>query len=60
MRFLSLPRMVSLAVELVLAFILRAILIIYGEWHDSNFVLKYTDIDYVVFSDAAKHLFEVM
>lgn len=36
--------------------ILRLILIIYAHWHDSVFDVKYTDIDYRVFSDAAKYL----
>lgn len=35
----------------------RAILILYGHWHDSNFEVKYTDVDYQVFSDAAEHVF---
>eukprot|EP00916_Digyalum_oweni_P001846 GHVL01003534.1.p1 GENE.GHVL01003534.1~~GHVL01003534.1.p1 ORF type:complete len:439 (+),score=33.37 GHVL01003534.1:38-1354(+) len=35
------------------AAILRLILILYGNWQDENFVMKYTDVDYYVFSDAA-------
>ncbi|CCM04724.1 uncharacterized protein FIBRA_06912 [Fibroporia radiculosa] len=32
---------------------LRIALIVYSEWHDAHSVVKYTDIDYRVFSDAA-------
>ncbi|KAF8643897.1 hypothetical protein AX16_008913 [Volvariella volvacea WC 439] len=32
---------------------LRVGLILYSEWHDAHSVVKYTDIDYRVFSDAA-------
>lgn len=41
-----------------LAFVLRFCLIAYGEWQDKNMVVKYTDIDYVVFTDAARHVLE--
>lgn len=33
--------------------ILRLILILYGEWQDSHMEVRYTDVDYLVFSDAA-------
>lgn len=36
------------------AALLRVGLIIYSEWHDARSVVKYTDIDYRVFSDAAR------
>lgn len=35
-------------------FIVRIALIAYGEWQDSHMVVQYTDIDYVVLSDAAR------
>jgi phosphatidylinositol glycan class M len=39
---------------LVLAGVVRALLIACGEWQDANLAVKYTDIDYTVFSDAAR------
>lgn len=39
---------------LVLAFLLRLGLLAYGIYHDARHALKYTDVDYYVFSDAAK------
>lgn len=41
-------------VSLVAAALLRVGLIIYSERHDATSVVKYTDIDYRVFSDAAR------
>ena len=42
-----------LRVHLLCSLLLRALLIVYGEWHDRFFDVKFTDIDYSVFSDAA-------
>ena len=41
-----------------LALLLRIFLIAYGEWQDKNMVVKYTDIDYHVFTDASRHIVE--
>ncbi|KAL8242964.1 hypothetical protein R6Q59_013266 [Mikania micrantha] len=32
---------------------LRALLIVYGEWQDTHMEVRYTDVDYLVFSNAA-------
>ena len=39
---------------LLVSTLLRIGLILYSEWHDAHSVVKYTDIDYRVFSDAAR------
>lgn len=39
---------------LVFSILLRVGLIIYSEWHDAHSVVKYTDVDYRVFSDATR------
>lgn len=48
----------SLQNVLFSATILRIGLILYSEWHDSRSLVKYTDVDYRVFSDAAAFLFQ--
>ncbi|KAI1375465.1 glycosyltransferase family 50 protein [Hypoxylon crocopeplum] len=39
------------------ATVLRAAMLVYGLWQDANSPLKYTDIDYLVFTDAARFTF---
>ncbi|TFY57199.1 hypothetical protein EVG20_g8637 [Dentipellis fragilis] len=39
---------------LVASALLRVALILYSEWHDAHSVVKYTDVDYRVFSDATR------
>ena len=41
---------------LVLSVALRIGLIQYSEWHDAHSVVKYTDVDYRVFSDATRFI----
>lgn len=40
----------------LLSFLFRLCLLLYGDWQDRHFSVKFTDIDYHVFSDAAKHV----
>jgi phosphatidylinositol glycan class M len=40
----------------VIATLLRLILLVYGLWQDAHSALKYTDIDYLVFTDASRFL----
>ncbi|EPX72463.1 pig-M [Schizosaccharomyces octosporus yFS286] len=41
---------------LMTGFLIRVILIKYGNWHDNKSALKYTDVDYFVFTDAARYV----
>jgi len=40
--------------EFALAAAIRLVVIAYAVWHDSHLLVKYTDVDYRVFSDAAR------
>ncbi len=48
----------SLKVVAVVAVFFRVVLLLYGEWQDDNFAVKFTDVDYHVFSDAARHVLD--
>lgn len=45
-----LPRILTVAI------LLRVDLVLYSEWHDTHSVVKYTDVDYRVFTDAVHYL----
>jgi len=51
-----LDRVPSFRTLLVVSAILRVVLILYSEWHDAHSIVKYTDIDYRVFSDATRFI----
>ena len=38
------------------ALLVRLVLMTYGAWQDANFVVKYTDVDYQVFTEASAHV----
>ena len=43
---------------LIVSVLIRVILIKYSEWHDAHSVVKYTDVDYRVFTDAARFILD--
>ena len=38
----------------------RLCLIVYGNWQDKTQLVKYTDVDYYVFTDAAEFITKVL
>lgn len=44
------------AVIFPLAIVVRVVLLLYGRWQDAHSAMKYTDIDYLVFTDAARYV----
>lgn len=49
--FFSQPRLVFGT-----AILFRLVLLLYGRWQDANSPMKYTDIDYLVFTDASRFI----
>ncbi|KAL7306794.1 hypothetical protein TKK_0001155 [Trichogramma kaykai] len=47
---------VSVQIHCVIAFLLRLILITYSNYHDKYFKVPYTDVDYKVYTDAARYI----
>ncbi|XP_069677549.1 GPI mannosyltransferase 1 [Periplaneta americana] len=48
--------MADIIIHCIVGFCIRLALILYGEIHDKLSVVQYTDIDYKVFTDAARHM----
>ncbi|KAI5467570.1 GPI mannosyltransferase 1 [Mariannaea sp. PMI_226] len=53
---ISLSSLLRPAPLFIIATLLRLILLFYGLWQDAHSALKYTDIDYLVFTDASRFL----
>lgn len=47
---------INYKIHIILSLVLRFILIGYGIYHDQNSSVKYTDVDYKVFTDASRHI----
>ena len=52
-------KQLALIYSLLCALFIRISLVIYGMWQDSTMVVKYTDVDYYVFSDASSFVTQV-
>lgn len=48
----------NLTKHLALGLVIRFATIVYGQWHDRNFHVPFTDVDYKVFTDAARYVTE--
>ncbi|XP_045507689.1 GPI mannosyltransferase 1 [Colias croceus] len=44
--------------HVTIAFLIRIIFVYYATYHDQHYDVPYTDIDYRVFTDAAKHVYK--
>jgi phosphatidylinositol glycan class M len=50
----------NMVVLVLVGLFIRLCLIIYGEWQDRTMAVKFTDIDYFVFNDAAYYITQVL
>lgn len=46
---------ISIRPLLVFSTLIRLVLVLYSEWHDPHSLVKYTDVDYLVFTDATSY-----
>lgn len=46
----------DMVTHIIISSIIRLLLVAYGVYHDNNFEFPYTDVDYKVFTDAARHV----
>lgn len=46
----------NIRTHLIIGGLIRVAMTIYGDYHDSHNEVKYTDVDYKVFTDAARHV----
>ena len=49
----------EIRIALSLALFIRTGMILYGVWQDKTSIVKFTDVDYTVFTDAAEYVTEV-
>ncbi|KAI3385667.1 hypothetical protein SNEBB_004717 [Seison nebaliae] len=50
--------MKNISIHFFISAFIQLFLIFYSIWHDGKFRVKYTDVDYYVFMDAAKYVYE--
>lgn len=51
-------KMVNITTHVIVGFLIRVLLIGYGEIQDRVSLVQYTDVDYRVFTDAARHILD--